>query len=227
MKKRIFLVLLFAFIVFPALLQAQLVWNNRPALWPTLAVRHKIGDRWQVQLEHSTRLRFLPFNVDESYLQIAGGYKISGNLETEANYRFSEVYDPENGFTPAHRISWELDYQGRIHRWTIGVRPAVQTVMSRENQMKDRDATWAFRPRLMVEYNIRKSSLEPFASLEFYAGRRSGETFSVYKYRLSAGLSGEWTKKIKWTGFVRQQGGFFNTLMPSYSILGIEFLYKI
>lgn len=214
------------FCVLPFMSTAQLMFQNRPALWPSLSVSKDLGERWKVSAEHSTRLRFMPFSLDELYLQVAGEYNLSYNLSLEMNYRFSEVYDAESRLTPAHRLSWEVEYSGHVKRWTIKVRPAVQTVMSRENQMKDRDAVWAFRPRLKVEYNIRKSSLEPFGALELYLGRRSGETFSLYKYRLTAGLSGDVTKQLKWTAFLRQQGGFFNTLLPSYSILGLELNYS-
>lgn len=217
--------LIFCFL--PVMADAQLIFTNRPAIWPSLAVRKSFGDRWKVQIEHSTRLRFGPCNIDESYLQLSGEYQVSYNVALEMNYRFSEVYDPETYFTPAHRFSWEADYKGHVNRFSITVHPAVQAVISREIQMKDRDAAWAFRPKFAVDYNIRKSSLEPFVSFEFYTGQRGGEQFSIYKYRMSAGLSGDFTKNIKMTGYLRQQGGFFNTSVSSYSILGLDLLYKL
>jgi len=215
------------FCCLPVIAEAQLVFNNRPAVWPSIAVRKSFGDHWKIKAEHSTRVRFMPCRIDESYLQLAGEYQISYNISVEMNYRFSEVFDPETRFTPAHRISFEADYQSHVRRWGIAVHPAVQTVMSRESQMKDRDAAWAFRPKFTVDYNVSKSSLEPYVSLEFYMGRRSGEPFSLYKYRLSAGLSGDLSQKIKLSGYLRQQGGFFTTALPSYSILGLDLLYKL
>ena len=209
---------------FPA--SAQLINNNRAAFWPSLAIRKSFGDHWKVKIEHSTRMQFMPFTVDELYFQGGAEYELNRNFGFEVNYRFSEVYDQEIRFTPAHRVSFEGDYKGRIRRWTMNFHPAVQAVFSRENQMKDRDAQWAFRPKFELSYNVRKSSLEPFASLEFYMGRRSGEGFSVYKYRLSAGLGGDITDHIKLTGYLRQQGGFFTTNLNSFTILGADLLYK-
>jgi hypothetical protein len=211
----------------PGVTKAQLVFDNRPAFWPSLAIRKSFGEHWRLKAEHSTRLKFVPFAIDELYLQLGGEYQINYNFSAELNYRFSEVFDPETRFTPAHRISLEADYQGHIKRWAIAFHPAVQTVLSRENLMKDRDAQWAFRPKFTVDYNIKKSSLEPYVSLEFYMGRRSGESFGIYKYRLTGGLSGDLTKSLKLGGFVRQQGGFFTTSVPSYTILGVELLYKL
>ncbi len=215
------------FCALPGTSGAQLIFNNRPALWPSISISKDIGDKWKLAVEHSTRLRFSPFCLDEFYFQVSGKYKFSYNLTAEVNYRFSEIFNTDTRLTPAHRFSWEVEYQGHIQRWTVKVRPALQMLVSRENQMKDRDAVWAFRPKAEVEYNIRKSSLEPFAGLEFYVGRRSGERLSLYKYRLTAGLSGDLATHLKWTAFVRQQGGFFNTLLPSYSILGLELKYSL
>jgi hypothetical protein len=214
-------------VLLPSTSSAQFIFDNRPAFWPSLALRKSFGDHWKIKAEHSTRLKFMPFMVDELYLQLGGEYQINYNFAVELNYRFSDVFDPETRFTPAHRISIEGDYQGHIKRWCITVHPAVQAVFSRENQMKDRDAQWAFRPKFAVDYNVRKSSLAPFVSLEFYMGRRSGEAFSIYKYRLTGGLGGDVCKTIKLTGYVRQQGGFLSTNISSYTILGIDLLYKL
>lgn len=219
--------ILLALLLMPATADAQLIFDNRPAFWPSLAIRKSFGEHWKVKAEHSTRLKFMPFAVDELYLQLGGEYQINTNFAVEINYRFSEVFDPETRFTPAHRISLEADYKGNIKRWGIAFHPAVQTVFSRENQMKDRDAQWAFRPKFTVDYNIKKSSIEPCLSLEFYLGRRSQEAFGIYKYRLTGGLSGDLTKSLKLGGFVRQQGGFLTSSVPSYTILGLELLYKL
>ncbi len=219
--------ILLSLCLLPFVSDAQLLFNNCPAFWPSLAVRKSFGDHWKLKAEHSTRIKFMPFAVDELYFQLGGEYQMNYNIAFEVNYRFSEVFDPETRFTPAHRISVEADYKGHIKRWGIAIHPAVQAVFSRENQMKDRDAQWAFRPKVTVDYNIAKSSLEPFVSFELYLGRRSGEQFSAYKYRLTGGLGGDLSKNIKLTGFLRQQGGFFTTASPSYTILGAELLYKL
>ena len=206
---------------------AQLIYQNRLALWPSLSVQKKIGDNWKVKLEHSTRMKFMPFMIDETYFQIGAEYQIRHNISAEINYRFSEAWSPEEHFMPAHRISLEADFSFDIKRWSFALHPAVQTVFSRANIMENLNPQWCFRPKVQVSYNIRKSKFEPLGSIELFIGRKPQYSFSAYKYRISLGAVYKITKCTHVELYLRQQGGFITNDNPSsYSILGMDWSWR-
>lgn len=211
-----------------ASMQAQLFFDNRPAFWPALSLRKSFGDHWRVTLEHSTRMKFSPFMLDESYIQLATEYKFNPAVAVEMNYRFSGNFDMEDGWTPAHRISAEADFRTNAKRWYFTLHPAVQWTFSREDRNSGRDFGWAIRPKMVIDYDIAKTSLEPYAALELYIGKRAPEEpFSAYKYRGTLGLDYNIKKYLGASIFIRQQGGLFNTYQRSYTIAGLEFTFKI
>jgi hypothetical protein len=207
--------------------KGQFINNNRMAIWPSIAVQKDFGDHWKIKLEHSTRMKFQPFMLDECYLQAGGEYSIRYNISVEANYRFSECYSPEKYFMPEHRVSFEADFKTNIKRWNFDLHPAVQAVFGRENQQKNLNPEWCLRPKVQIDYNVAKTSLNPFGSVEFFIGRRAKAPFELYKYRLTTGLVYKLTKKIKIESFIRQQGGFNSTDYSSYTIIGMDWAFRL
>jgi hypothetical protein len=207
--------------------EAQIIYDNRPAIWPSIGIRKSFGDHWRIKAEHSTRLKFRPFSVDEWYLQGGVEYAINPQISLELVYRFSEANDLEDGFMPAHRLSVEADFETHIKRFYMAFHPAVQATFGRENLMHNMNPLWCFRPKGTFKYNIAKTSLEPFMSLELFAGQRPEQSFSIYKYRASLGANYNLTDHWRFSGFLRQQGGVFTSDISSYSILGLEFTYRL
>lgn len=222
MKKHLLILLIVFFCLGHFTVEGQFIFNNRPAIWPSLSIQKKIGDHWKLKAEHSTRLKFMPFMVDELYLQAGAEYAIRHNISVELNYRFSESWSPERHFMPGHRILLEADFSTNIKRLGISFHPAVQAVFSRENIMDNMNPLWCFRPKIGLKYNIRKTSLEPFGSLEVFLGRKPQSSFDIYKYRLSLGIGYKLTEHIRIDGYIRQQGGFDSNDASSYSILGVD-----
>ena len=207
--------------------RAQVINDNRPAIWPSISVKKSLGDHWRFRLEHGTRFLFRPYSTDKVYFQTGAEYLIRHNIGIELYYRFSFDNDPDEGWTLGHRISAEADFETNIKRVHLFFHPTVQTTFSHDNTADHMNPLWCYRIKGVVKYNIPKSSLEPFGSMEVFLGRRSHEAFSAYKYRVALGLSGNLTKKISMSGSLLQQGGFFTSSVNSVSVLNLEWSYKL
>jgi len=219
------LLLMGFFAVMPRHCEAQLINDNRMAVWPSLGIQKGFGEHWKIMFEHSTRMKFQPFMLDESYLQAGVEYSFRYNISVEFNYRFSECYSTERYFVPEHRLSLEPDFSTNLKRWGFALRPAVQATFGRDYIRKNINPEWCLRPRVTVDYNLRKTSLKPFVSLELFIGQQPEAQFGLYKYRLSLGVSYKLTKKLRIEGYLREQGGF-DSNTNSYSILGVDLSWR-
>jgi hypothetical protein len=228
LKKWIFVAVFISGSFFGAIpdMNAQVINDNRPAIWPSITLKKSVGEHWRFRVEHGTRFQFRPYFTDKIYIQAGGAYLIRHNIGLELGYRFAFDNDLDDGMIPSHRISVEADLETNIKRLYLIFHPTVQTTFSRANRKDNINPLWCYRAKGVFKYDIAKTSIEPFAYLEVFLGRRPQASFTAYKYRVAIGLSGDLTKKLSMSGSLLQQGGFFNTDLNSASVLNLEWSYK-
>ena len=186
--------------------------------WMKLGVEYEMRPKWTLSgdLEWRTKDHFrqtdrVGWNVDGScqllpWLKVGMGYELHlRNLDEE-----------EWGFR--HRYKLQATLSARVwSRLKVSLREKFQHTLDgdEENELR-------LRTRLKLAYDVPRSGLEPYVSVEMYNGLARGEHFDVTRMRYRGGL--EFPVIGRWEGelfYIYQ-----DELDKSKHVLGVGCVYK-
>jgi hypothetical protein len=183
--------------------------------WIELEFRKDFLKKFNFNLTPELRMKER-FQVDEymiqgqlsynafSFLSIAGAYRIGTDIKKKENVNFS-------------RIAFDLQASQGINRFSASLRTRFT---SNSDSGSDEPGSY-FRPRLKVDYNIRKRKFTPFASYELFHNLK---TEKLHKSRMDIGFT-QRLGNLHRVGLYYRLHDYF-TDKESIHILGIDYRLK-
>jgi len=155
------------------------------------------------------KLGYEPFK----YLDLAASYRLNTNVKTKGN-------------VITHSLVFDATGKIKIDRFNASLR----TRFSNESDSGDNaSGNYLLRPRVKLQYNIRKSKFEPYISYELFHNLKKN---SIEKGRFDAGINRDLGKHHKVGLYYRLQDYFpeKNAIIKSdknsINILGINYGFK-
>ena len=171
--------------------------DNDFGMWYSISTEKKITKKWSAEIEAEMRTRNDARTWDRWSAGVSAKYKLTRWLNAEAAYVFLNDNNPEkiSYHTNGDYNNWRPSYWGTRHRfnvsltgkvgfggfevslrerWQYTYRPEATTERyDFDNSLwEDVDVRGkgsnVLRSRLQVEYNIPKSKVDPFASVELF-----------------------------------------------------------
>lgn len=139
------------------------------------------------------------------FLDLAASYRLNTNVKTKAN----EV---------SHSLVFDATGKVKFNRFKASLR----TRISNETDSGDNPlSVYYFRPRAKLQYNIKKSKIEPYLSYELFQDLKEN---SLIKGRFDMGVS-RGIGKLHSVGLYYRMQDYFD-LRSSIHILGINYQLK-
>jgi hypothetical protein len=139
-----------------------------------------------------------------SFLSVAGAYRIGTEIKNKGNVNFS-------------RIAFDLQASQNINRFSASLRTRYT---SSSDSGSDEPGSY-FRPRLKVDYNIRKRKFTPYATYELFHNLK---TNNLHKSRMDIGFT-QRLSSLHRVGLYYRLHDYF-TDKKSVHILGIDYRLK-
>ena len=198
MRKRLNSICLCVVLLVGMCIPAEL-WAQRPdfTTWLNLGAEYELlhsGFTLESGLEWRTEDRFR--QTDRVGWNVDGGYKLLSWLKVGMGYELHlrNLDEEEWGFR--HRYKLQATLSTRVwSRLKVSLREKFQHTLDgdEENELR-------LRTRLKLAYDVPRSGLEPYVSVEMYNGLARGEHFDVTRMRYRGGLerstSWEWGASI-------------------------------
>ena len=223
MKKNLFLII--CALVLPLVVNAQDK-SNDFGIWTSVGAEKKINKKLSVGVEAEFRTRNSSKTADRWSGSISANYKLSDWLKVGAGYKFiynnnSEkiTYNTDgsyNNWRPSfwgsrHRFFADVAGTLKLDRFNISLRERWQYTYrpGQTTTRYDFDNSWwedtdvssknshVLRSRLQVKYDIPKSKITPFASVELY------NNWSLQKVRYTIGADWKIAKRHEISAFYR------------------------
>lgn len=198
MRKRLNSICLCVVLLVGMCIPAEL-WAQRPdfTTWLNLGAEYELrhsGFTLESGLEWRTEDRFR--QTDRVGCNVDGGYKLLSWLKVGMGYELHlrNLDEEEWGFR--HRYKLQATLSTRVwSRLKVSLREKFQHTLDgdEENELR-------LRTRLKLAYDVPRSGLEPYVSVEMYNGLARGEHFDVTRMRYRGGLEfpviGHWEGEL-------------------------------
>lgn len=146
------------------------------------------GLEWRTE-DHFRMTDRVGWNLD-------GSYELLPWLEVGAGYELHYRNLGEEGWAFRHRYKLQATFSARVwSRLKVSLREKFQHTLDGgdENELR-------LRTRLKLAYDVPRSGLEPYVSVEMYNGLARGERFGVARLRYRGGLEfpvvGNWEGEL-------------------------------
>jgi len=159
--------------------------ENDFQIWGQVSAKYKIGKK--IRLSSSMGLRSYENTrlVKKYYADLGLKYKFNKRISTAVKYRFSDYYFQD--VVSTHRFSLDAEYSfkkwGRA-RFSIRERVEYEWLVTDPVNIGD-DSN--LRSKLEMTYDIKKSKIEPYISLEHYLGLNGKRKGLTKLFRLTFG----------------------------------------
>ncbi len=246
-KLKIKLILLITLLLPSQQMMAQ---NNEWGLWTSASVEKKINKLWSVEAEGELRTRNDFKTIDRWSGGVEVNYKVASFLALGAGYTILYDNNIEkiswhddgtpNNWRPSywglrHRFNVDATLKHSIGRMRLSLRERWQYTYRPEKSTERYDfdnskweekcvngkAKHLLRSRLQIDYNLKKSKIDPFASVELFNG------WNVQKVRYSIGADWKLSKKHSvGMGYRYQTTDDDDNNEPDRHILNVGYKYK-
>jgi len=154
-------------------------------IWGDVSAKYKINKKIRVSGELGLRSRENSQFLKQSYAEFGVKYKINKRFVLGSKYRYADYYYQSK--TPAHRFSFDAAYNVKWKRIRFTVRERYQQTWY-ISDFKNKYDVKELRSRFMLTYDIKKSKIEPFMSMEHYLGLSGKYYLSTAQNRWTLGL---------------------------------------
>ena len=142
--------------------------ENDFQIWGDVSAKYKINKKFRLNTEFGIRSRENSELLKQYYYEIGGKYKVNKRVNFGLKYRYIDYYFQSK--TSAQRINIDLVYSfKKWGRTRLSIRERYQYKWL-FNQLPSYYNEINLRSRLFLTYDIRKSKIEPFFSIEHYLG---------------------------------------------------------
>jgi hypothetical protein len=183
--------------------------------WIELEFRKDFLNRFNFNITPELRMKE-QFQVDEYMVQAQLSYDVFSFLSVAGAYRIgTEIKKKEN--VNFNRIAFDLQASQGINRFTTSLRTRYTNT---SDSGSDEPGSY-FRPRIKVDYNIRKRKFTPYASYELFYNLK---TDNLHKSRMDIGFT-QRLGKLHRVGVYYRLHDYF-TDKESIHILGLGYRLK-
>lgn len=158
-------------------------------LWSRLAVKYDFSRYTRLTIEEEFRFYDNASRLEQNHTEIGVTHEITDRLEGGVFYRFIYEPDPERFYSIGHRSWLQLEY--RIIDRDIRVSVRNRTQATYENYFSSENGKipeWYTRYKIGGEYQPKRATWIPNASIEFWHILNPGGQAYIDKYRASAGI---------------------------------------
>ena len=167
----------FSFLFCVVLMTSAKSQENDFQIWSQVSTKYKIGKK--IRLSSSMGIRSYENTrlIKKYYADLGLKYKFNKRISMAAKYRFSDYHFYD--VVSTHRLS--LDAQYSFKKWgraRFGIRERVEYEWLVNNPVNIGDDS-NLRSKIEMTYDIKKSKIEPYVSVEHYLGlngKRKGLT---------------------------------------------------
>jgi hypothetical protein len=180
--------------------------------WSKAEVQYKLHKKLSSSLSQGYRLRENASLPDKGFTTLSLVYKLDKNLKVGLGYRLNENFDLDQKVSFQNRFFTDVYLRKKSKRWLFKNRLRYQN----QNQKH------TIRNKLGASYNLRKTSLEPFAAAEVFYSLNL-----ISKLRYTLGASYPISKKLSLDLFYRIQDEINIDKPTDLYILGTALKFKI
>jgi len=138
-------------------------------LWTGIRFNYDLSDKWQLSFEEELRFHENVSRLDKFYSQVGLSLRASDHVEFGAFYRFENQQDNNSNYDNRHRFHFDFELKTETGRYTLSSRSRIQTRYTNPYSSDDGTIpTNYFRNKFGISYNVRRSTLNPYISYEFY-----------------------------------------------------------
>lgn len=153
-------------------------------IWGDVSAKYKINKKFSLASELGLRTRENSRLLKQYYAELGGSYKINKRFDVGLKYRFVSYY--EQSKTSIHRLNADISFDKGWGRFSFKWRERYQQEWFVSNYKNEFDEK-TLRSRWDLSYNIKKTKLEPFFSLEHYLGLNGKERLLTTQIRWTLG----------------------------------------
>ena len=205
---------LFLLLLLPFCLTAQ---EQDFQLWSKLELDYRPHKKVVMGLSEGFRVRENASLPTKSFTNFSLTYRHNKRLRLAGGYRFIQTFDLGQSLHLRHRYYIDAVLRLKKKRWQWAYRARLQHQLGVNHQES------YHRGRLSLSYNVRKTPLAPFASVEGFYDLAN----TLDKMRYTAGLSYPLHKKLEANIYYRIQKELQVANPSDYYILGIALTYQL
>ena len=187
--------------------------------WNSVKLRKKVYKRTVLSLKQGLRLRENSTLISQNFTDVKLQHRIKKtDVEISLGYRLKDDYSLSFNREFAHRYYFDVSYKYKYRRILISLRDRFQI------QGNQKSFNSLFRNKIGLSYNIRKTSLDPFLSFEYFLDLNEDK---INKLRYTAGFSYDLYKNLVIDLFYRVQNTINVDNRKNIYILGTSLSYKL
>lgn len=187
-------------------------------LWSKLELGYKLSDKFSVGLSEGFRLRENASLPLKSFTNVSFNYRHSKQFQFASGYRFVQAFNLAQEVNLHHRFYIDVLLKEKKKRWRFSYRARFQ-------QQEGVDHSESYhRSRISASYNVRKTPLEPFASVEGFCDLNNK---TVDKIRYTLGISHPLGKQLEAGVYYRIQNEMNVNAANTFYIIGVGLSYNL
>ena len=152
----------------------------------SIELSKKIFPKFTIALEEDFRLRDNFQEIDRFSTTLEISYRVCNHLKAGGAYNLINYNHPSKDWETRHRYYFYLTGSYKLRRFMFSLRERFQSTyrVHVKETAKRANPKLYLRSRLKVEYDIRRSAFEPFASIEWYntLNNQQGNSMDRLKY---------------------------------------------
>lgn len=162
------LCLLFTVLIFFAY-QNSYSQNDDAGLWTGVTFNIDISEKLGLSFEEEIRFNNNASKINKFFSQIGLSYNLSKNIDIGASYRFINKQNPDSKYSVRHRFQTDLRLKTKAGRYTLSTRIRYQTKYIDPYNTEDGLIPEDYlRNKFAISYDIRKTTLTPYISYEYF-----------------------------------------------------------
>ncbi|MDR2920888.1 MAG: DUF2490 domain-containing protein [Tannerella sp.] len=211
------------FIITPLIVSAQEEWGTSTSV----CVSKKIS-KVSIALEEEFRLRENFSTADRFSTSLDLSYKPWKYLKVGGAYNLINHNHETKGWEVRHRYYFYATGNYSFNRFNISLRERFQSTYRAgvKETAKRANPKLFLRSRLKLEYDIKKSKLEPYASVEFFSPLNDPVDNSMDKIRYTAGTNYKLNKRNKLDFFYRYNNFMDDDDIGGQHVIGLGYSYS-
>lgn len=194
--------------------------------WYTLGTSYRVNEKLKLSFENETRFRENSTITDRNHFDIGGEYSLNSHWSAGLFYRFIASEPFSDQYTGRHRFYTDFVYEWKPLRFEISARVRLSSDSEDSEAFSDVFSAGIHREKLVVKYNIRKTSFTPYVAAEVYFPLQTWQHY-LQRYRLFTGFTYRLNKANRVGLSFMQQHKFGNTRQSLQYVLMVDYSYRI
>jgi len=199
--------------------------NDDAGLWTGITFNIDISERLSLSFDEEIRFNDNVSKINKFFSQIGFSYNLSKSIEIGANYRFINKQNSDLSYSMRHRFHADLGLRTKAGRYTLSTRIRYQTKYIDPYRTEDGLIPEDYlRNKFAISYDIRKSTLTPYISYEYFYQANNPEGNEINKTWVTMGFKFRLKNRDRISLLYRlsQQYNVNDPLMTNIFIIGFS-----